>query len=617
MEASEKETTTGQNMSVLSGLSQKAGPVLIALLLLTFAFNWYYLLGGFHLEDMAFVSMVRQEAPHYERWKGFWAEGDLSAFTGIWWKDEGLRASFWRPIPSLVIEASIRLFGETAFPLHLLLVLLHGFVAFTVYLLFRMLTGRTFISFLSALLFLACEDHSMVVGWISMGTDIICVFFANVSLLAHAAWLKKKRPLFLVVSLISLTIAFGSKESAVIIPIIMIAMSVLMPEGRDMEGQILFTRISTLRIDAKTFLRDWLSWIPAIVMLVIYMGIYKGLDPAGMNNLMYIDPFAEPLRYLEHLVPHLPVMWSATLSVVPPSLAIFMPTSLTRLAVFGLIIFGAWIAALWPFRKRAVVIWAMLMFIIALLPQLAADASERGLYFPYVAASFLLAVPLGSILPLARRMISHVFPGPLWTRAFGWYLLVGVLIPGALLSALYPYSYVPGLSKMERETLTALSHIEEREPRHVVMLNTSGLMNTFYPPMTIGFHRGRWMDVRVLCASNAVVTIERVGDDSFVIRSDRPGWLSNFFAKALRVEPILEEGRVYENKLFSATLLRLTDDKTDVLAVRFDMHKSLSDESVLFLYWDGKAFRPIDLSALPIGERELLADTSNILVHLM
>jgi hypothetical protein len=122
--------------------------------------------------------------------------------------------------------------------------------------------------------------------------------------------------------------------------------------------------------------------------------------------------------------------------------------------------------------------------------------------------------------------------------------------------------------------------------------------------------------VRVLSACNAVVTIERTGDASFVIRSDRPGWLSNFFARALRVKPVLREGTVYENNLFSATLMQLTDDREDVLAVRFDMNKGLSDESILFLYWDGKAFRPVDLSALPLGEQRLLADTSNIVAHL-
>lgn len=608
--------STSQNSKLVS-FSRRTVLVLVVLLLISFAFNWYYLLGGFYLEDMAFVSMVRQESPHYERWKGFWAEGDLSAFTGVWWKDEGLRASFWRPIPSLVIEASIRLFGETAFPLHLLLVLLHGCVAFTIYLLFKMLTKRTFVALLSALLFLACEDHSMVVGWISTGTDIICVFFANVSLLAHAAWLQKRRVSFLVGSLISLVIALGSKESAVIIPILIASMSALMPDGRDMEGQIQFTRFSTLYADTRAFLRDWLSWAPAIVILAIYLGIYKGLDPAGMRNLMYVDPFSQPVEYLKHLVLHLPVMWMATTTIVPPSLVMFSPRSLIPLAALGLICFGVWIAALWPLRGRAVVIWAMLVFIIALLPQLAADASERGMYFPYVGASFLLAVPLGSILPLAGRIISHVFPGPLWTRAFGWYVLVGVLIAGALLSALYPYSFAPGFTMLERETMTALPHMEERKPQHTIMLNTSGVMNTFYPPIIIEYHRRQPTDVRILCSCNAIVTIERTGDESFVIRSDRPGWLSNFFARALRVEPVLQQGRVYRNDLFSATLLRLTDDRLDTLAVRFDMHTSLSDDSILFLYWDRRAFRPIDLAALPVGERKQLADTSNVWASLM
>ena len=123
---------------------------------------------------------------------------------------------------------------------------------------------------------------------------------------------------------------------------------------------------------------------------------------------------------------------------------------------------------------------------------------------------------------------------------------------------------------------------------------------------------GHPVDIRVLSACNAVVSVERTGDTSFVIRADRKGWLSNAFAKIFRTDPTLQKGKVYKNNLFSATLIELTPDAMDVLAVRFDIARPLDDLTLLFLYWEGKSFRTMDFGALAEGEKVLLADTSDI-----
>ncbi len=128
---------------------------------------------------------------------------------------------------------------------------------------------------------------------------------------------------------------------------------------------------------------------------------------------------------------------------------------------------------------------------------------------------------------------------------------------------------------------------------------------------------GHPVDVRVLSACNAVVSVERTGDASFIIRSDRKGWLSNTFAKIFRTDPKLQEGKVYQNNLFSATLLELVPDATDVLAVRFDIAKPLDDHSLLFLYWDGERFLIMDFTTLEEGKEVILADTSDVWASMM
>jgi len=83
------------------------------------------------------------------------------------------------------------------------------------------------------------------------------------------------------------------------------------------------------------------------------------------------------------------------------------------------------------------------------------------------------------------------------------------------------------------------------------------------------------------------------------------------FARIFRTRP-LAAGRVYDTDLFQATLVELTPDGSDVLAVRFDLKRPLDDPSLLFLYWNGREFEPLDLASLAPGASLELADTSDI-----
>jgi len=588
--------------------------ILAAFILLSLILNWPYLKGGFAGDDLLILNAMHKDSRPFTWWKGFWSVTDIPDLTNIWWKEAKLGGGFWRPVPSYVFIGFIKLFGENAFPLHLLSVLLHGCIAFTIFLIVRRLTQKTLIAFLSGLFFLSCEDHSMVIGWISTNTDVLCVFLITLSLLCHLAWLKKRSPWALAGSLIILALALGCKESAAVAPLVLILMTFLMPEGRDEETAL---GLKTVRKRIPIFLRDWPSWVPALLILIIYLGLYIGLKFGGMNNLLYIDPLASPGRYLSHLIFHLPVMWLATLSPVPPSLFWFFPATLLPLAVAGLVLFALWMWALYPSIRRPLVLWALIVYLLALLPQLGTDASERGLYFPLAAAGILLAISLIQINPLARRLMPKGPRAPLFTRIFGWYILVGVLVPGIVMSAYCPFIYIPSFAGLESDALTAKPFVEERKPNHILVLNTSGPFITFYLGGTLEYNLGYPLDVRVLSACNGVVSVERTGEASFVIRTDRKGWLSNTFAKLFRTNPKLQEGKVYQNNLFSATLLELIPEATDALAVRFDITKPLDDQALLFLYWDGERFLVMNFATLEEGKEVILADTSDVWASMM
>ncbi len=593
------------------------GVVLGCLLLVAFAYNWSYLRGGFQADEFFFLNMLREDPLPYSRWLGFWSVDDAAGFSSLWWFEGGDLGVFWRPVPSLLFETSVRLFGERPLPLHLLSILVHGLVAGTLFLLVRRLTGRPLVALLAGLFFLSCEDHTMGVGWITLFTDLLCVLFVNLSLLAHAHWLVARRAWALAVSLASLALALLSKESAAVAPLILVLMTLVMPRGREVE--LPAPNLPAWRARGASLLRDVLSWAPALTLLAAYLVLYRllGFGFGEMASGLYVDPFADPGRYAGRLVSYLPVMWLATLSPVPPSLALFLPQTLPYLAVAGALAFAVWVAGLASLRRSALVVWAMAVYLLALLPQVGGDVSERGLYFPSIGASILLAVLTVRIGPLARRLEPAAARPPALTRKVGWAVLLGVLAPGIVLSACMPYVYLPSLEKLREQVASAVPHVERSGAGHVLLLNTPGMMHTFYPPEILRYYVRPDLDVRVLSSMNGVVSVERTGERSFVIRADRKGWLGNFFAAMLRAAGPLELREVYERDLLTATVVETSPDGRDLLAVKFRLDRRLEDPDLLILQWDGEVFRPLDLAALPVGQSVVLADTSDVWASMM
>ncbi len=591
-----------------AGIGPRPWVVLVGLLLVSLAYNWYYLTGGFHADDLLLINLLREDPLRFSRWLGLWSTIDIPALMSLWWVDPGVAGAFCRPLTSLVFEGSIRLFGETAFPLHLLSIVLHGLVAGGLYLFVRRLTGRNLLAILVGVIYLSCEDHSLTVGWITTVADILCLAFILLALNAHVAWLQRRRPLALAVALMALLLSLGFKESAVVAPVLVVLATLCFPRGTD--ATLPSLGLSVLRARAVAALRDPLSWAPAVLVFIVYLALYKTLGLGGMNNLAYVDPLSQPVAYLGHLVVHLPVMWLATLTPVFPSMVMFMPETLAPQALLGLVVFAVWLLLLWPLRRWALVLWGMAAYLLALLPQLGADASERLLYVPYVGAAVLLGCLIVQIGPLARRVLPEPGPGKL-ARAGGWLTLLAVVVPGAVLSAYYPYVMLPSLVAPERQALTALPHVRESRAEHILVLNTSGMFMTLYASSVLEYHQGGYVDLRLLSSCNGVLSVERLPGDSFVLRSDRSGWLSNMFARIFRTRP-LAAGRVYDTDLFQATLLELTADGSDVLEVRFDLKRPLEDPSLLFLYWDGRGFEPLDVASLAPGTSVELADTSDI-----
>ncbi len=566
---------------------------------LSFALNWPYLGSGFLADEVVILAAMEREPLPYSRWRGAWSGDatDLSWFGSPWWAEPEAMGSFYRPLPSLVMEGSLHLFGKVAFPLHFLAVALHGVIAFLLVLILLPLCGSRAPPVLAGMMWLACEDHSMTVGFISFATDILCVFFVCLSLLAHLAWLRNRRPVLLAGTLLALVAALACKETGAVAPLALVLTSFLFPEGCESVPSITAT---WLRERLGRFMKDPMSWAPWIGVFVVYLGLYAGLGLGGMDNLTYSDPVAHPARYLGHLVIHLPVMWLATVTVFPPGLGFLDPGTFVPMAVAGAVAFPLFLWILGPRLRRPLVAWALLLYLLALLPQLGTDAGERLLYLPFVFAAVTLVLPILDIGPLARRLAPERPPASRLRRIAGWYFLGGVAVAGAAISALVPAGYIEWSRPGIEDPLAAAAHVRPEHLR-VVFLTTRDFFGLLMVPTVLEEGVGRRLDVRLLSATQGRATVELLDESNFVLRVDRPGWLTSFLAAAFRREAGVEEGSSYPGDLYDVTVLEVTEDGTDVLAVRVSMHVPLDDPRTVFLRWNGEAYRPLDLSALPVG----------------
>ncbi len=137
------------------------------------------------------------------------------AFTSDYWGLHEVPAAsgYWRPIPTLLYFMIAQVFGIHPAPFHAVNVLFHAANALLVTLLFESL-GLSGFALIGAGFFWALHPiHSEPVSFISTLPDLMSAFFG---LLAILLW-KRNRD---VPALISFALAFMSKESALIFPLV-------------------------------------------------------------------------------------------------------------------------------------------------------------------------------------------------------------------------------------------------------------------------------------------------------------------------------------------------------------------------------------------------------------
>ncbi|HYP29924.1 MAG TPA: tetratricopeptide repeat protein [Blastocatellia bacterium] len=131
----------------------------------------------------------------------------------IWRSD-----AYFRPIFLSLLAINHAIFGETPWGWHLVSLLLHMAVTILVFLVCREVSGRDWLSFVTATLFAVHPVHSEAVAWASGASVLLMSLFSLSAFYLHLLYRKTGRARLLALALVSALLAVLSKETAVVLP---------------------------------------------------------------------------------------------------------------------------------------------------------------------------------------------------------------------------------------------------------------------------------------------------------------------------------------------------------------------------------------------------------------
>lgn len=134
---------------------------------------------------------------------------------------------FYRPIVKLYYWAGQNIFGLRAAPFHAVSIVLHWTTAYLLYLLIaRQVRSNRVVALAAALFFLLNPYHAETVSWIAATGDLIAVLCMFVALLLfHHFWMGNT-PIYLAGSLALFAVALLTRETAVVLPVLILLYAV-------------------------------------------------------------------------------------------------------------------------------------------------------------------------------------------------------------------------------------------------------------------------------------------------------------------------------------------------------------------------------------------------------
>lgn len=296
----------------------------------------------------------------------------------------------FRPVRQWLLSSEYLMWHLDPLGYHIVDLILHLLTSFLVALIAWRLTRRKWTSFLAGLLFTLFPVLAIPVAWISaLGHRAAGLFVA----LSFLCYLLPRKPLTVGLAMLGFALALGSKETAAILPGLL-----LLYEG--LTGQLQRERI---RGAIQRLLPFWMMLGIYFLARLAILGTFVS-TPYPLGTWLWQDQAA---GYIQRVFAPFLDGWG-TYQVLPA--------------------FGIYLLLLFIYRSRQTVLLGLLWVPIALLPTVAFRPTDRYFYTPSIGLTLALASILSNPVPALLR----------WSRVLG-------LISAIVLIA----AYTTGFSSIE------------------------------------------------------------------------------------------------------------------------------------------------------------------------
>jgi hypothetical protein len=354
-----------------------------------------------------------------------------------WWSDPELELRFLRPLASALLVFDFEVLGGSPALVHLhSLAWLLGLVALTWACLRRLLPARE--AGLATVLYAVAGAHTFTAGWAAARYPLVAGVFGFGALLLHLCAARGElgerwRPWHArALALVALAAALAAGEIALGAAAMVVAYELLGRRERPVVERLT-------------------AALPPLALTAAYLAVYSALGYGVRGSGMYVDPRAEPLRYLEGAFSlRLPMLAGDAFTNVPADLAFALVGSERWLARWGILVLVIAAVAWLVLRRRvakdipATLAWLGAGAFAGLLPALAGVAGGRMLVFALAFSASFVAALVVAAWAAARAAAGR--------RKLAWYhALAPVALAHGGLGPLIRLASPPEIARQGRE----------------------------------------------------------------------------------------------------------------------------------------------------------------------
>ena len=485
-----------------------------------------------------------------------------------WWTWPGVHVAFFRPLAALTQCLDYLLWPHTPALMYAQNLLWYGLLCWLVTILMGRLMASNRAALLASLIFVVDDSHAQNVGWIANRSSLMAAVFGVGCLLAYHRWRRD-----------------GWWAGALLTPGCLLLSLLSAEMGITSFGLL---AVYALCLDRGSIPRRLLSLLPSLLVVLAWAVVYHWLGFGAQGSGAYVSPMGDPVGYVLGLPHRAGMLIALQLSIPPTALAVFSGLHAFALGVAAvlasaLLLLGYSLSRL---RRDREIRFFVLALPPALLPVASSVVHPRLLLFASIPAAALIARLLLRLYR-SRRMRFLALPA-----AGGLTIMHLVAAPVGLAVGTGP----PGLplEDFAQLHLSALAGVSDLHRKQLVVVNSPNILHgSLISPHRRALGLPAPAMTFVWCTTWHSVDLTRTDHRTLELSSDH--WFAG--------DPFAVNFRGYAHPLEADQVIPLRTHLVQVMEllaagrprrVRFRFFTNLeSNDSLVFISWDGKAYRRI------------------------